>query len=202
MKASTKRIISIFVSLALIGLAAFIVFNLSAPTWRRIQSIKTEIAEKEAVRRQLADLTAKAQELLSRFGDIDRQSQPIVAALPSEPKLPEVLAILGGLAGKNNLSLGQVSFEEVIGRTPSQTQDARLKAVPIKVTLNLAGRYTGFKEWLRDVEKELRLIDVQEFSVQSLTLREGEGTFNFAVSLVVYYQPKPELILTPTTKSQ
>jgi len=197
MRASSKRLISIFIALILIGATAYVVFNVNAPTWRRVQGLRQEVAEKERVRNQLAELVAKAKEALARFEDLDRQAAPISAALPAKPNLPEVLAILGALATDHDLTLGQVTFEELTSRQLAPTTEEAPKAVPIKVLTTLSGGYADFKNWLKAAESELRLIDIDNLSIQPLSTRPGEAVFNFSLGLTVYYQPKPELI-TPS----
>ncbi|MFN7088317.1 MAG: type 4a pilus biogenesis protein PilO [Candidatus Paceibacteria bacterium] len=179
-------------SLILIGGATFIVFNLALPKWRAVQALRIEKDEKIALRNQLAQISAKAQELLARFEDLDRQSEPIDRALPSEPRLPEMLAILSSLAAKNNLAISQVNFDDILTRPERALVEAH-KAVPIKINVYLAGRYPDFKNWLRALESELRLIDVEELNIQSLSDKPGESTLSFSISLFTYWQPQPEL---------
>ncbi|MBI2633947.1 MAG: type 4a pilus biogenesis protein PilO [Parcubacteria group bacterium] len=194
MKASTKRLVSIFAGIALIGAAAFVFFNVAFPTWQRVGNLRSEVGEKEAVRDQLSGLVAKAQELLSRFDNLNQEAQPISRALPSDPRLPEVLAIINTLALQNKLSLTQVNFEEVLSRLGAANRESRPRPAPLKVLVTLSGQYTDLKNWLKAVENELRLMDVEEISIQPISVAGGQGQLNFAVTLTVYYQPKPELI--------
>jgi|GEM_PF-6102289 len=201
MKASTKRLLSIFLALALIGAAAFIVLNQSLGKWKKLQGIRQEVAEKTAVRNQLVQIAAKAQELLARFEDVDRQAEPISRAVPAGPKLPEALAILGALASQNNLSLGQVSFDDILIR-PDTASAATPRAVPVKVLMTLTGRYTDFKNWLKAIESELRLMDVEEIGIQGISSKAGEELFSFSVHLTAYFQPRPAPHVVPADISQ
>lgn len=201
MKASSKRLFSIFAGVALVGAAAFVFFNVAFPTWRRVGDLRSEVAEKEAVRNQLSGLVAKAQELLSRFDNLNEEAQPIARALPADPRLPEVLAIINTLALQNKLSLSQVNFEEVLSRVNTEKTESQPRPRPLKVLVTLVGQYPDLKNWLASVENELRLMDAEEISIQPISSAGGQGQLNFAVTLTVYYQPKPELIGPPTSST-
>ena len=66
--------------------------------------------------------------------------------------------------------------------TDSQTPGAILE---FPIILNVSGPYESFKEFLRDLEKNLRLIDVQEISF--ITPPQGT-TFDFNLRLKTYFQ--------------
>jgi Tfp pilus assembly protein PilO len=198
MKSSTQRLLSIFLSLAFYGVAAFLVFNMSFPAWGRIQTLRAEISEREAVRDQLTDIIAKANELLSRFDDLGRQAEPVSAALPSQPKLPEVLAILNAVAARNNVTISQVTFDDFLGKVRIQRGSSQIPE--IRVGVGMVGKYLDLKNWLKGIESELRLMDVRDFSIQPISARPGEDTFAMSVNLVVYYQPKPESLIPQTSQ--
>jgi len=186
MRASTKRFFALLLTVFFFGHSAYLVFNVSVGKWRNVQMLREEQADRLGVRNQLSDLVARATELLGRYADLDKRARPIAAALPAEPKLEEALAILASLASTNNVQLSQVSFEEIIRR--SQTGGAPL---PVKISVSVNGPYDGFKNWLKGVESELRLMDLVDLTLQPLTA--GGSQLNITLNLAAYWQPPPEI---------
>lgn len=181
------------VTVVLFGYSAYLVFNVSAGIWRDIQKLRQDQVEKLAVGDQLQNLIAKASELLARYTDLDQRSRPISASLPSDPKLAEILAIIGATTQKNNMILSQVTFEEIRTTEPVQGPDTA-KAKTVKTNVSLMGNYSDFKRWLKDLETELRLIDITEVSFQPVSLQAGESTLSFSMGLLAYWHPLVETI--------
>lgn len=191
MKASTKRILSIFASLVGLFYALTAVFNSVTPGWGRLSTLRQEISEKESARDQLQQLVSQARAYLSQQGELERRAQPVDAALPTTPELPELIAILSTLASKNNSFLSQVRFEtaEYKPQAGRQTGPAVSK---VFVRANIVGTYPNIKAWLRDVEAELRLLDVDTLNIQSTAGEEAPSTadtrMNVGVALTAYWQ--------------
>lgn len=186
MRASTKRLFALLLTIFFFGYSAYLVFNVSVGLWRNVNLLREEQADRLGVRNQLSDLMARATELLGRYADLDKRARPIAAALPSDPKLEEVLAILASLASANNIQLSQVAFEEVVRHT-----QVGASPIPIRVNLSLNGPYDGFKRWLKGVESELRLMDLNDLTVQPLTA--GGSQLNVSLNLSAYWQLPPEI---------
>jgi Tfp pilus assembly protein PilO len=191
MRPSTKRLLSIFGSLVGLFYAVAALFNAVVPAWAHLNEVRADIAEKEAAKAELEQVVAKAQEYLSRAGELERRAAPIDAALPRTPDLASFLAILSAIASQSNVSIDQIHFELMPYREEAGKGEGP-SVSRVTTQLALVGRYPEVKAWLRAVESELRLIDLESID---LRLTEGETaaptpqTPLFAtVRLVTYWQ--------------
>jgi Tfp pilus assembly protein PilO len=189
MRASTKRILSIFLSLVGLFYALLALSNAVIPGFARLSALRTEIAEKSLARNRLEELVTQARDYISRQGELERRAQAIDAALPSRPALPELVAILSALASKNNSFLSQLQFE-----TREYRAEAGAVSGPavskVAIRANIVGTYPNIKAWLRDVETELRLLDVDTFNIQSTAVEQATANtpLSVEVALNAYWQ--------------
>lgn len=120
--------------------------------------------------------------------------------IPSQPDLTYLIAELEVIARKRGIFLNSVSFTEL---SPERTklpssQGLRVVAIDLKVQ----GTYSGFKEFLRALEEEMRLMDVQEvrFSGGRKADIEGSGgsilSFNLRVN--TYYFSESSAVKSKT----
>ena len=191
MKSSTKRILSMFASLVGFFYALAAVFNSVTPGWGRLSELRLEISEKEAARDQLQELVSKAKTYLSQQGELERRAQPVDAALPTSPELPELIAILSTLASNNDSFLSQVRFETAEYKAQPGTRQVGPAVSKVFVRANIVGTYPNIKAWLRDIETELRLLDVDTLNIQSIAGEQAataDTPMNVDVVLTAYWQ--------------
>jgi Tfp pilus assembly protein PilO len=191
MKASTKRILSMFASFVGLFYALAAVLNSVMPGWGRLSALRAEIAEKEAARDRLQELVSQARNYLSQQGELERRAQPIDAALPTSPKIPELIAILSTLASKNGSVLSQVRFETSEYNAKVGAQQDGPAVSKVSVHANVVGTYPNIKAWLRDVEAELRLLDADMLNIQSTVGEQAataETPMNVEIALTTYWQ--------------
>lgn len=170
---------------------AFTVFNVLIPGWARLSALRTEIAEREMARAEIEELITKARDFLARTGDLERRARPIYASLPVSPELPELVAILSAISSKNRIVLSQMRFETEEFRQESGVRAAGPTVSKIEVTANIVGRYPDLKNWLKDAEAELRLLDIQAMSFQPITgeqIASPDTPINVEVLLRAYWQ--------------
>ncbi len=191
MTASTKRILAIFLSLIGIFYIFVAFFNFIIPGWARMSNLRAEISEKRAALEQLQGLVLKAKEYLANRDELERRMRLIETALPLGPRIPELVAILNAIASKNGAILAQVRFDTVEYRAEPGTEEAGLTVSKVLVQANVVGTYPAIKGWLRDIESEFRLIDVNIISMQSTAGEEAarpDTPISVEVGLIAYWQ--------------
>jgi hypothetical protein len=193
MKTSSKRILSIFGSIIGLFFAMAVVTNNVIPGYRQMLQLRSEIAEREAARNHLETLVSQAREYLARRDELGLQVRPIEAALPTSPKIPELIATLNVLAANNQVGISRIAFE----LEPHRPQPVGAGAAPVPrvsrviMRANIIALYPNLEDWLRSVETELRLMDVQVLNLRSVPgdPRPGAGAFMSAdVVLTAYWQ--------------
>ncbi|MBI1975178.1 MAG: type 4a pilus biogenesis protein PilO [Parcubacteria group bacterium] len=195
MKASSKRFFALTLAVFFFGFATYLLANVSLSRWAEVNTLRTTQAEHLGVRNQMVELVAKANELFARYADFDQRARPITAALPAEERLAEIAVTVGVLARQHNLLMSRIIFDQIAAAAGGRERE-RGEVSQIGLTVGLTGRYESFKGWLKDIESELRLMDVTEFSLQPITEQAAEATLDFQVHLRAYWQPPLEPVIT------
>lgn len=194
-------IFSILVVILAVGLWGFVwpqwqVFSLNM---EEVKSAENSLAETKVLKEKLTSLTALYQneEKMEELGKI-------FFALPQKNDIPSLLVNLESLASQSGLVIKSVGFTEDAKKTKSSTSDsaggdltaslgsANMAVKSLGVTLVLSGDYSGFINFLRSAEMNLRLMDIE-----SLSFQQDQGIFSsepsvegsdFSVDLKVYYR--------------
>lgn len=191
MTASTKRILAIFASLIGFFYALTVFLNSIAPGWTRLLELRSKIAEREMARNQLERLVSRARNYLDMEGELELMAQPIDAALPTTPELPELMVILSTITSRNNAVISQVRFEMTPFTPQDRARDTGPSVSQVNIRANVTGTYPNVKAWLRDIESELRVMRVETIDIRS-AVGEGAATpatpMNVDVALTAYWQ--------------
>ncbi|OHA00689.1 MAG: hypothetical protein A3C07_00510 [Candidatus Sungbacteria bacterium RIFCSPHIGHO2_02_FULL_47_11] len=185
--------------LFLIGALAVGIIYL-APQWDRFKSLRTEIDSLEAMSAELDELVKKRDILFDSVNALPRnQLAQISQAVPLGTQSSELLVVLETLAADHNVALKSIDIAvssapatpQLVaigqpvpgGLSPASLFDDSIRELPI--TLNLTGSYESLKNFLRDLEQSIRIIDVVDISFGSV---EKGGLINFSVRAKTYYQ--------------
>jgi Tfp pilus assembly protein PilO len=105
-------------------------------------------------------------------------------ALPRTASVPDMLVQLGAAAAANNIMLSNIVFE---GTNKAGAKGTAVQ--PINVTMAVAANdYQSFKNFMQDLEKSVRLYDVQNINFNM----SPEGKVNFNLQMKTYfYAPAP-----------
>lgn len=122
--------------------------------------------------------------LRTAYESMTEFQQSVSNSLPNGEAVPLFLNQIQGLAGLNKLALNSISFQ------PQTVEPSADKIVwptkTIRVTIQAEGRYQNLKEFLRDVETNIRLTDVRSLKLRSVQSRPDIFTFDAVVD--TYYQ--------------
>jgi len=103
-------------------------------------------------------------------------------ALPRTASIPDMLVQLGAAAAANDVALSNIVFE---GTTKAAAKNTAVQ--PVNITLTVSAKdYPAFKRFLLDLEKSIRLFDVQ--SINFTMSPEGKVSFNLQLK-TYYYSP-------------
>ncbi|NQT49899.1 type 4a pilus biogenesis protein PilO [Candidatus Kuenenbacteria bacterium] len=146
-----------------------------------INEMKLIVQQKQQV---LAEKENELSELKSakvNYEGIEESVQKMLMVLPSEKELSSIFVQLDALAYKNNLSLDTVDIaesQELDGEN-IKSQKPTLKKLALTLSLT-GGDYYTLKNFLIDVEKNLRLLDVKALIYEPLA-----GSYNLTMN--TYY---------------
>jgi len=186
MKSSTIRFLNLLASLGLLLASIFVFTLLLQPSYREINELRGDLAVKSAAVKDQTRIVEEVRSLLDQYESLAGPSQTIALALPNREEYPNLVNQFGGLARVSGLALDSITFAAL----PYQkSATSPLNGAPvvniIQTTLSLGGSYQSFKNFLRAIETNIRLMDTVSFS-----LNPGAGGDNYSYNLVVnaYYQ--------------
>lgn len=154
--------------------ASLILAKLVLPSYQEFKRLKAEIKTKEVELQNLKHLD----EILVRIKEKSEDLAKIEIALPKNPDLPTLLEFIQASAAKNGLILADV---RILGVTPLRGRE-RIKKNSL--FLELLGDYSGFKNFLFSLERNVRMIVVEEINFSSPG--EDKKPFPFELKISIY----------------
>jgi Tfp pilus assembly protein PilO len=159
---------------------AFIFFILVLPEVTSIKSAKAALRARQALleerNRELRNVAELDKQYQARQADIDR----IIAFLPEQKRIDQVVSSIQQMAGQAGLNLGGIT-------TAATAEGEAAEYKKIFVSFDVVGQYPSFINFLKLLEQNLRLYDV--FEIIGSPLSSGGGTqnlINFTVKLNAY----------------
>jgi Tfp pilus assembly protein PilO len=117
--------------------------------------------EKDRAIKVLADKKIEMDKLKNikiGYDTIAQSEQKILDILPLEKDLPSILIQLETLAAGNNLSMNSLNVADPVAAGDEEA--AKVKQVVLTISL-IGGNYFDLKNYLNDLEKNMRLMDVR-----------------------------------------
>ncbi len=190
MKYTTRRNISLLISLALMVAALVVFFSLDWPTISNISESSKKLSQVKAKYDEQFQSVQVAKSIINQYKSLSGVSQTISLSVPRGPEIQNVVAQLDNLASQSGLEVQSINFDmPTLSALVAERGDQLAKKNRIlNISLSLNGSYESFKTWLSSVESNIRLMDVENISFASLGGATGVGRFNFKVSLSAYYQ--------------
>lgn len=178
------------------GLAAYF---LLLPKFKDARSEARVLQAKEAETEKRKLALQDIQFLTAELGKKQSQLESVNEALPTAPRIPELLANLEELTKRSGVL---ITGMQVIPAPTAATVAAGLEVTRIKRTqeilsqtegltvmqidLSLKGKYPNILSLLKNIEQNLRLLDVQMLVLDQVDIESQ--TQEFSLQLQTYYQ--------------
>lgn len=197
----------IFIALILFAAAALMGALYLRPEWQRFAQLQTDIAELEEISHEFDELIGSRDALLSLMSAISKDNLGRVdRMLPQGPHAAEFLVSMEALTIQNGVILRRIDLVSPDqGKKSEQSQPrAGTAGTPrpagavavsrpadaddtktLPFNLQIAGSYESFKKFLQGLERNLRLIDVEDISFSAGS--KGE-IGDFTMKAKTYYQ--------------
>lgn len=163
------------------------------PKYEEVKLVNAQISEYKFAIEKYDVYNANVQALLLKKNSVDiKDREKLDALIPEKLDTTQVLANLGMIASKSNLSIESVEADDEMygskANSGEQTTEDTSMGSEIQhadVTITLIGRYSDFKNFLKATEESLTLMDVVKLSLAQM---EGE-TYKFVVGIRTYALP-------------
>jgi len=165
--------------IAAIGFILFAVlvwplFHAVVEAGNQIESRQAVLDQKKIILNKIADLKSKVD---SRRAEINQ----LAAVLPKEKKMHEIIVNIEDMANQSGVALQDFQTAE----PASLKRDVVYQT--IQVDIGASGSYQSILNFLKLLEKNLRIFDVQGFTVSIDTSGTNVGILNLDLKLFTYY---------------
>lgn len=186
MKSTTKRAISLLASGVFLILAFAVYGFFIRPVYDEVAGLRSELNSRDRFLREQNLALGKVSDLMIQYQGASQLRDTISLSLPLKEDLASIFNQLRVLAAVNGLTI------DVFGAKPLAFQElARAplikRAGQLQLAVRALGSYDGFKNFLKNIETNVRVMDIQSISVERL----GGPTANFfGYNLIIntYYQ--------------
>ena len=203
-----KFIEILILPIAMIGIIAALLWFVQ-PTYGEIKNLTQEIETKEDALEKKQKLVVDIEKLVNQYEDIEGRVSKVFYALPNKAEIPNILVQLESLASENGMIFESLNFSKAQQSAQSKTTSENSAAPSsetagqqniieqirsVSIDINLTGSYENFKNYLRSLENNIRIMDIASisFSSSSGSSEEGEeessDNFSYSIQLKVYYQ--------------
>lgn len=179
----------IIINLTLVFASIYSAFFLIKPQFGEISFLKTEIESyKENLKNieRVRELRDKYLESYNKISEEDKER--IKQMMPNSINEGEMVLMIDGIAKANNLSLDSITFSKKEKQTsPVLDLEKQQNYYPYSFSISLTGSYSGFKNFLKDFERSLLIIDTNSITfISSKDSLKGGDIYGFNVEANIY----------------
>lgn len=186
MASSTKRFLSIIGTIAALTAAAIVFSNFIKPEFGGPGSLKQLRIDRNAAiaTSTLANAQVDAfNNLAKQYQESSQYKEDLDKSLPSGDNIPSVLEQFQGLAASDKVVLSGVTFQH----PPLQAgASSVVNAYGIlRTSLRGEGAYIDIKNFIQDIENNVRIMDVFSLSLGS---SGKKGVYSLELTIDTYYE--------------
>lgn len=191
MKQSAKRLFSSFLALLFVVAAFIIFFNMVQPAYQDVADLKGKDASLDSLLGEQQHVVSEIQKLVGVYESSQTVRDVVSVALPMQPDQATALSHLSWIAQANGLSAQSfvISIPTQVLTEAARRQGTSLvqPVFPISFQMKMVGTYPDFKNFLSNLETNVRVFDVSALSIQPATGGKG-NLFAYDLTAVAYYQ--------------
>ena len=198
MKQSSKRIVSVFLALAFIVAAFVIFFDLVQPAYSDAKTLQSQQLGEEGYLQSQTVLAKQVQATLNTYQNEAQGAANVGLAMPSGEDVAGALAQIQGIAANNNILVSSISVTPPALQAQVAVPAGNMLMKPLgsfMFKLAASGSYESFKNFLSELETNVRIFDVKAVSLQPAGGAAGgarpvfsSDAFSYTITVATYYQ--------------
>jgi|SRR3989344_1682114 len=170
-----------YLGAGLIAIAVILFWVLVLPAYIRISDLDAAIRERNDLLTSRSAIVANIKKLNTEYQKRIPEITKLSAIVPAKKSIAEVLSAINDVSTKNGLQLFSSS---ITGQNASEAI-----AIPyniLSLEISLIGNYPALTNFLRALERNLRLMDIISIDAASISV-ENASILNFNVKGNAYY---------------
>lgn len=189
MKPSTKRLVSLVAALVMVFAALIIYFNLTVPEYGAADAIRADVLSRQQLVSDQKGAIDQVQKLIADYQGKGAIRDVVSLSLPLKLDQSGILHQIQSMASLNKLSLQSLSISAPVSQDAGGvTSTAVIRPIGnMTFQLRVIGTYGDFKNFLGNLETNIRIFDVRSISVDPLA-KPNQDFYGFDLSVVTYYQ--------------
>ena len=179
------------IGMIVVAVVVFVVFVV--PRYDSIKAIRAEDGEYNKALSNARELQAVRDQLLSQYNTMDESNRErLEKLLPENIDNVKLILELDVLATKHGMALRDVQIREsgdetdALVATPIPEEETKEYGVT-GLQLSLEGDYDNFISFLENVERSLRIIDIESVSFASQSNTLATNRYQYEVDLTTYW---------------
>lgn len=186
MKSSTKRVLSIGLSfLFFIGILLVYV-NLISPELTKVQKKRALVLSKEALFANQKSAVEGVQKIINQFQSISRLQETVSLALPLKENTTQALNQLEAISRNSRANIASFDIEPLALSSSKEPIVKRLGS--LELNLNIRGSYEALKDFLRFLETNVRLTNVQYLHFVAGASNKDQDSYDLNLKAEMFYQ--------------
>lgn len=183
-------------SLVLVVLAIIVYFDFTQPIYQESQDIRAKMHSRQVFVDSQTSAINQVQTLIKSYQGQGQLQQLVSLALPIDPSPEAALLQLDAIAQLNRLGTDAYTVVTSGAQRSSvkTTASSTAQVGPLgtlRLQTKLTGTYSDLKNFLHNIETNIRIFDVQSISITPAS-KTAQDIFSFDVAIVAYYQILPQ----------
>lgn len=166
----------------LAGLAVILLFVMALPAWESISDLQAEIETRQDTLDQKTALVKKITDWKKETIDNESNLDKLAVILPQDKKTQDIVVGLEDIAKTAGIQMKTLRTGSV-----SQTGGTSAGYQLLQVEVSGSGQYKAIVDFIRTLEKNLRIFDVQQITISTDTSAASSGGLNLQAKLYAYY---------------
>lgn len=177
-----RLILSILMLIASIaGFAVFVV-----PHYNTITTLRAQEADYETVLSNARKLKEQRNALVKRYNAFDQvQLQKLGVMVPTNPENMKLVLALQSIATQYGMVLQNVKIEDAEPVTTKPNAQSNSELGTLTINFSVAGPYGSFTNFVRTIEKSLRMIELKKVSFAAADPKNQ--IYQYSVSVKTYW---------------
>jgi Tfp pilus assembly protein PilO len=177
----TKNIIIIIL---ILGFIAAVVF-LDIPTVQKVLDLRKSVKDEQKLLNEKKDFIDRIEKLIGTYQDNKETLKNIDSIMPDDSGIPDLIVQLEAVAAGSGVLLSDLNFTIIKEKT--EEGQAPKDYNTVSVNMKMTGDYLSFNKFLKSVEENMRLLDIESINFAPKLIGTVSG-FEFEVVLKTYYQ--------------
>jgi len=174
-----------FFSLILIALAVGLFFLFTDPNYQHLKELQLQASDYNQALTQSKILLAQRQALSDQYDQIAPASLDRIKKLvPDSVDNVRLIIDINGIAARRGMTIKSIRIAGASGTTQSALGPDNNPYGSISLTFAVTAPYDEFKQFLKDLEQSLRIVDITSLS---FTSTDKGDQYNYSVTLRTYW---------------